>query len=171
MVTLSGGNPATQDFSELIYLGQRQGYQFSMETQASIAKPWFSLLDQLTLSPKPPSTGMQFKQRGLTRCLAACQSDNGHQVDISLKFVVADEKDVQWAKAIADNHPHIASFIQPCNTTARLEGDNSQTVEKNSNNDQQRLLWLIEYTQALNWHQVRILPQLHRWLWGDQTGV
>jgi 7-carboxy-7-deazaguanine synthase len=40
MITLSGGNPAIQDFSELIHLGQRQGYQFSMETQASIAQPW-----------------------------------------------------------------------------------------------------------------------------------
>ena len=171
MVTLSGGNPAIQDFAELIQLGQCQGYQFSMETQASIAKPWFALLDQLTLSPKPPSTGMQFKQRGLQRCLDACESDNGHQVDISLKFVVADENDVQWAKAIADKYPHIASFIQPCNTDARLKENDDKTIETSPHNDQQRLLWLIECTQALSWHKVRVLPQLHRWLWGDKIGV
>ncbi|MCK5917051.1 MAG: 7-carboxy-7-deazaguanine synthase QueE [Cocleimonas sp.] len=169
-VTLSGGNPALQDFSELIQRGQQKGYQFSMETQASIAKPWFSLLDQLTLSPKPPSTGMRFKQRGLERCLDACASDRTHPVDISLKFVVADKADIIWAKAIADLHPHIPSFIQPCNTDASLEGNKTQQTLAD-NRDQQRLLWLIECTQALHWHQVRILPQLHRWLWGDQVGV
>ena len=172
-VTLSGGNPALHDFSELIQLGQRNGYQFSMETQASIAKPWFSLLDQLTLSPKPPSTGMRFKQRGLERCLEACESDNNAAaVDISLKFVVADEADIIWAKAIADEYPHIPSFIQPCNTDATLEGTPTKKNDTNKHTtDQQRLLWLIERTQALHWHQVRLLPQLHRWLWGDQTGV
>lgn len=64
-ITLSGGNPATQELGHLIELGQKRGYQFSMETQGSIAKTWFSLLNQLTLSPKPPSSGMSFKQRGL----------------------------------------------------------------------------------------------------------
>jgi 7-carboxy-7-deazaguanine synthase len=170
-VTLSGGNPALQDFSELIHLGQQAGYHFSMETQASIAKPWFSLLDQLTLSPKPPSTGMHFKQRGLERCLNACESNGNLSVDISLKFVVADKEDVLWAKAIADLYPHIPSFIQPCNTEATLEGYQREKNLPKPNNDQQRLLWLIECTQALHWHQVRVLPQLHRWLWGDQTGV
>lgn len=169
-VTLSGGNPALQDFAELINSGQAKGYQFSMETQASIAQPWFSLLDQLTLSPKPPSTGMNFKRRGLDRCLEACQSEQ-HQVDISLKFVVADENDVRWAKAIADQYPQFPSFIQPCNTDAQLEGDDSNAVSQQQDVDQQRLLWLIETIQGLNWHQVRVLPQLHRWLWGDQTGV
>jgi len=73
-VTLSGGNPAQQELSELIDLGHNKGYKFSMETQGSIAKPWFSKLDQLTLSPKPPSTQMSFKKRGLDRCLDACET-------------------------------------------------------------------------------------------------
>jgi len=41
-ITLSGGNPAMQDLESLIKLGQSKGYQFSMETQGSIAKPWFT---------------------------------------------------------------------------------------------------------------------------------
>ncbi len=175
-VTLSGGNPAMQDFAELIKLGQSKGYRFSMETQASLSKPWFSLLDQLTLSPKPPSTGMNFKNRGLDRCLQACQREDSyrvdsHRVDISLKFVVADENDIDWAKEIADQHPNIPCFIQPCNTNASLEDNTIGGGNTSEHYDQQRLLWLIETTQTLHWHQVRILPQLHRWLWGDQAGV
>ena len=50
-ITLSGGNPAMQNFESLIKLGHEKDYQFSMETQGSITQQWFSLLDQLTLSP------------------------------------------------------------------------------------------------------------------------
>ena len=56
-VSLSGGNPAIQDFTQLIALGHAKGYRFACETQGSIAKPWFGDLDTLVLSPKPPSSG------------------------------------------------------------------------------------------------------------------
>ncbi len=171
-VTLSGGNPAMQDLEELIKRGHAQGYKFSMETQGSMAKPWFSLLDQLTLSPKPPSSGMSFKQRGLERCLDACQSSDKRGVDLSMKFVVADQADLLWAKAIADQYPETPCFVQPCNTQASLEVNPPDKKMVQKGNDQQsQLLWLIEEVQALDWYQVRVLPQLHAWLWGDQTGV
>jgi 7-carboxy-7-deazaguanine synthase len=174
-VTLSGGNPAMQELTQLIKLGQSKGYQFSMETQGSIAQPWFSLLDQLTLSPKAPSSGMSFKQKGLDRCLDACPEN----VDISLKFVVADNNDLFWAKNIADKYPKIPCFVQTCNTQAKLEtnfADNVNSLQKKSNdndeiNHQKKMLELIESVQSLNWKNVRILPQLHTWLWGNKTGV
>ena len=173
-VTLSGGNPAQQDLAELITLGQAKGYKFSMETQGSITKPWFALLDQLTLSPKPPSTTMSFKKRGLDRCLDACESlDN-----VSLKFVVSDEADLLWSKEIADQYPQLSCFVQPCNTSAKLE-DHLFNKEKTNSidsqaipiNQQTQMLWLIEAIQDLDWNNARILPQLHTWLWGDKTGV
>ena len=168
-ITLSGGNPVQQDLVELITLGQRKGYQFSMETQGSIAKPWFTLLDQLTLSPKPPSTGMSFKKKGLDRCLEACETlDN-----VSLKFVIADNDDLHWSHKIAVQYPHLPCFVQPCNTSAKLEDDRSESnIEKAIPIDQQKqMLWLIDEIQKLEWKQARVLPQLHTWLWGDKTGV
>lgn len=181
-ITLSGGNPALQDLAPLITLGQAKGYRFSMETQGSIAKPWFALLDQLTLSPKPPSSGMSFKARGLERCLAACDNDNTVAPDISLKFVIADMADLHWAKSIADQYPELPCYVQPCNTTAKLEANfvvtKANEAKPNDANthaigidQQQQMLWLIDAVQTLNWHQARVLPQLHTWLWGDQTGV
>ena len=170
-VTLSGGNPALQELVDLIRLGKKQGYRFSMETQGSVAKPWFALLDQLTLSPKPPSSGMCFKAKGLQRCLQACQGDAKHKVDVSLKFVIADQQDLRWAKHIADQYPQLPCFVQPCNTRASLEDvpDNKHSL---LHADQQKpLLDLIAATQAMNWYNVRILPQLHTWLWGDTPGV
>ena len=173
-ITLSGGNPAQQDLAELITLGQTKGYKFSMETQGSIAKPWFALLDQLTLSPKPPSTGMSFKKRGLDRCLDACESLE----NVSLKFVVADEEDLLWSKTIAEQYPQLPCFVQPCNTSAKLEdhlsedGKNIASEAQAIPIDQQKqMLWLIEAVQKLDWNEARVLPQLHTWLWGDKIGV
>jgi len=167
-VTLSGGNPAMHELSELIKLGQEKGYQFSMETQGSIAQPWFKDLDQLTFSPKPPSSGMSFKKRQLDRCLQTCNT----KTDISFKFVIANNEDLIWAKNIADQYPEIPSFVQPCNTQAKLQADNTIKADNQSNNNpQQQMIDLIAATQSLNWHQVRILPQLHNWLWGDKRGV
>jgi len=173
-ITLSGGNPAQQDLAELINLGQAKGYKFSMETQGSISKPWFTLLDQLTLSPKPPSTNMSFKKRGLDRCLDECENlDN-----VSLKFVVADEADLLWSKNIADQYPQLPCFVQPCNTSAKLEdhlidNDNTHSAESKAIpiHQQKQMLWLIEAIQNLDWNEARVLPQLHTWLWGDKKGV
>ncbi len=167
-ITLSGGNPAIQDFETLIKLGHKKGYKFSMETQGSIAKPWFSLLDQLTLSPKPPSSKMKFKMRGLKRCFDACKNvDN--PTEVSLKFVIANQEDLLWSKNIADSFPDIPCFLQTCNTNAAIDQNNSNTIS--SSLQKQNMLELIESTQKLHWHNVRILPQLHTWLWGDKTGV
>lgn len=168
-ITLSGGNPAQQDLKELITLGQSKGYKFSMETQGSIAKPWFALLDQLSLSPKPPSSGMSFKKRGLDRCLDMCKNFDA----VSLKFVVADKEDILWSKNIADQYPQLPCFVQPCNTSAKLEDNNSKSKLSHTIplDQQKQMLWLIEEVQLLEWNQVRILPQLHTWLWGDKNGV
>src|SRR5260370_32965907 len=56
LITLSGGNRALQLLMPLIALGRRDGHTFALETQGSVAQPWFSELDWLILSPKPPSS-------------------------------------------------------------------------------------------------------------------
>ncbi len=168
-ITLSGGNPALQPLEGLIRKGHAQGYKFSMETQGSVAKPWFALLDQLTISPKPPSSGMHFKLRGLERVLDAAQ----YKPDISFKFVVADMDDLQWAHAIAQRYPHIDAFVQPCNTRSSLyeTGKGVELADDSMDYLRERMLWLIEAIQLLGWHDARVLPQFHVWLWGSKAGV
>jgi 7-carboxy-7-deazaguanine synthase len=58
LVSLSGGNPASQPFAPLIALGRECSHSFVLETQGSIAQPWFAELDWLILGPKPPSAGI-----------------------------------------------------------------------------------------------------------------
>jgi organic radical activating enzyme len=74
LVSLTGGNPALQPLAPLIVLGHQKGYRFALETQGSLAQPWFAALEWLMLSPKPPSSGMATDWRILDDCVSAAAS-------------------------------------------------------------------------------------------------
>jgi len=165
MVTLSGGNPAIQPLGALIKMGQEKGYRFTMETQGSIAKDWFAMLDALTLSPKPPSSGMDFDADALQLCVDAA----GDVADVSLKFVVADDADYDFARNVAAAHPGLPVYLQPCNPDiATMEEENPPIDIADM---RVRLLWLVEKTTHDQWYDVRVLPQLHVMIWGNEKGV
>ncbi|KQI68034.1 7-carboxy-7-deazaguanine synthase [Loktanella sp. 3ANDIMAR09] len=160
-VSLSGGNPAIQDFAPLIARGQAQGYRFACETQGSIAKPWFADLDTLVLSPKPPSSGECVDWDAFEAC---CQAARGAGA-VVLKIVIFDDADYAWARAAADRYPHLPLYLQPGNP----EVDPDCPVDPQRLSD--RLLWLVDKTMNDNWFAPRILPQLHVLLWGNKRGV
>ncbi len=56
-VTISGGNPLIHDLTELVDALQLLGYATNVETQGTIYRPWLQRVDQITISPKPPSAG------------------------------------------------------------------------------------------------------------------
>ncbi|EAQ47195.1 radical SAM domain protein [Roseobacter sp. MED193] len=95
-VSLSGGNPAIQDFGPLIAMGRAAGYRFACETQGSIARPWFADLDTLVLSPKPPSSGEQVDWAGFD----ACRKLGSRARQQVMKIVIFDEADYQWAQEV-----------------------------------------------------------------------
>lgn len=165
LVTLSGGNPALQPLSELITLGQEQGYTFAIETQGSKAQPWFALLDHLTLSPKPPSAGMPFNAARFADCLSAA----GPHTQVSLKLVIADEEDYRWAREFAADYPRLPLTLQPCNPApATPEQPELETDLADLN---ARLRWLVDKVTADRWFNVRVLPQLHVLIWNNERGV
>ena len=159
MVTLSGGNPATQDLSELINLGHNEGYSFALETQGSVAQDWFADLDILTLSPKPPSSAMTTDWDAFDTCLKA--ANNSPQ--ITLKIVVFDEKDYTYATDAASRYPELPLYLQPGNpyTDEALDHDDLQD----------RLKWLAEKVANDNTINATVLPQLHVMIWGNKRGV
>jgi 7-carboxy-7-deazaguanine synthase len=160
-VSLSGGNPAIQDFKDLITLGHAQGYRFACETQGSIAKPWFADLDTLVLSPKPPSSGETVDWDAFDTCLTAA---NGAK-QIVIKIVIFDDTDYTWARANAEKYLHLPIFLQPGNPHV----DPDVAVDPQTLAD--RLLWLVDKTMADRWFAPRVLPQLHVLLWGNKRGV
>ncbi|MEP3638801.1 MAG: 7-carboxy-7-deazaguanine synthase QueE [Paracoccaceae bacterium] len=160
-VSLSGGNPAIQDFTQLIALGHATGYRFACETQGSIAKPWFADLDTLVLSPKPPSSGEIVVWDAFDACVAAAK-EAGCTV---IKIVIFDETDYAWAQEAAGKYPDLPLFLQPGN----LEVDPDVAIDPEVLAD--KLLWLVDKTMHDGWFAPRILPQLHVLLWGNKRGV
>ena len=159
-VSISGGNPAIQDFAPVIALGKANGYRFACETQGSIARPWFADLAMLVLSPKPPSSGQNTDWSAFDACLEAA---NG--TDAVMKIVIFDHHDLSFAREAADRYPNLALYLQPGNP----ETDPTLPVSAQSLSD--RLLWLVEETVGKGWLVPRILPQLHVLIWGNKRGV
>lgn len=162
LVTVSGGNPALQPLGELLELGQARGHRFSLETQGTKAPDWLGQLDFLTISPKPPSSGMKFDGEALRRCIETGQKEGKAQV--SLKVVVFDEADYEFARAVWREFPHVPFYLSVgTEPVARAEGDDAQITRG--------IEWLIEKSARDGWNEAVILPQIHVLLWGQKRGV
>src|SRR4051794_13697195 len=57
-VTISGGNPALFELEGIVDDLHAAGYRVAVETQGSRWRNWLAKVDRLTISPKPPSSGM-----------------------------------------------------------------------------------------------------------------
>jgi 7-carboxy-7-deazaguanine synthase len=164
-VTLSGGNPALlPQLGELIDALHAQGHLVALETQGSRWQDWFWRIDELTLSPKPPSSGMETDWAELDRIVSRL-AERGR--DFSLKVVVFDETDLGYAISVHQRYPDVPFYLQAGN------GELKET-------DQRLLLpylleryeWLIGRTMNHpELKRVYVLPQLHAWVWGNKKGV
>lgn len=164
-VSLSGGNPAIQPLGVLINRGHDEGYRFALETQGSVAKPWFIDLDYLVLSPKPPSSGMTTDWTIFDDCLSSAAG----KPQVALKIVVFDDADYVYAKEAASRYPQLPVYLQPGNHTPPPPDDDDARIDLDGIMD--RMLWLVNKVSADRWFDVRVLPQLHVLLWGNKRGV
>ncbi len=167
LVTLSGGNPAMQPLGELIAIGRNHGYTFALETQGTIARDWFAKLDYLVISPKGPSSGMPFREQKLIDCLWAARPQSGSekQPEISLKVVVFDDADYEFARGLAEKCPALPMYLQ-AGTSLQTQGRLVHGADILS-----RMCWLAEKVGEDRWTNVRVLPQVHVLMWGDKRGV
>jgi len=164
-VTVSGGNPALlKQLGALVDALHGEGIAVALETQGSRWQDWFLAIDDLTLSPKPPSSGMATDWDVLDGIVSKL---TGARRSFSLKVVVFDEADLAYAARVHGRYPEVPMFLQAGN------GD-----VKDTDNDRMRtkLLrkyeWLIDQVMASReLVQVRVLPQLHAWVWGNKRGV
>lgn len=161
-ITISGGNPALQPFQPLIKKAKKLNYKVTIETQGSIYKNWFDLLDVIVLSPKPPSSNMTNDWQVIEQCL------NSKATTKIFKIPVLDEEDYIFAKKLANIYPNQLFYLQPVN-------DMPPDIHGNGEVDLtiliDRFKWLIDQATKDCWYNVRILPQLHVMIWGNLKGV
>jgi len=155
LVTLTGGNPALYDLSQLLEMGQRRGLTFALETQGSVAKSWFVDLDHLVLSPKGPSSGMQNDWELVRQCVDVGKN----KARTALKFVVFDDEDYQFARRGRELFPDVPHYLQ-----LGTDPDTKSTFGEKAD-------WLLRQVMEDDWHDAIILPQMHVMLWGHQRGV
>jgi 7-carboxy-7-deazaguanine synthase len=166
-VTISGGNPALiKALDELISLLKENKIRVALETQGSRWQDWFYDIDDLTISPKPPSSGMNTDFAVLDDIIERL-SKRERVANVSLKVVVFDEKDFAYAKFVHARYPNIPFYLQVGNEDV-VELDDFTLRTKLL----EKLEWLIEKTvQTKEMNDARVLPQLHALVWGNKRGV
>ncbi|MEK4028359.1 MULTISPECIES: 7-carboxy-7-deazaguanine synthase QueE [Bacillaceae] len=164
-VTISGGNPALlPQIDDLLAKLNEKGIQTALETQGSRWQDWFYKIDDLTISPKPPSSGMETDFEKLSFIIERLIEK---EKAVSLKLVIFDEKDLAFAKSVHRLYPNLPFFLQV---------GNDRLQEQNPGNLLPYLVsryeWLINKVMPdPEWKNVRVLPQLHTFVWGNKQGV
>jgi len=162
-VTISGGNPALlKHLGAFISLLQQKGIRTAVETQGSKWQDWLLAIDEVTISPKPPSSTMITNFAMLDSIIDKLDGKN-----ISLKVVVFDDQDFVYAKEVHERYPHVPFFLQVGNDDTKTTDDTSLI---------ERLLmkyeWLIDKAvQCKEMNDAKVLPQLHALVWGNKRGV
>ena len=163
-VTISGGNPALigHPMAELIDLLHQNRMYVGLETQGSKWQDWFLDIDDLTLSPKPPSSGMLTDWDMFDKIVAGLSQGDRN---VSFKVVVFDDDDYEYAKFVHNRWPSVPLFLSVGNDDTAAPGPVADRLL-------QKLEWLTEkIIQDHHLKDVRVLPQLHVLLWGNKRGV
>ena len=145
-VCVTGGEPLAQkDITKLINRLLGAGYHVTVETNGSLPIEELACDERMTISMdlKCPSSGM--KDRMLLENLELLGPND------QLKFVIADDTDYIYAREVVRERTLV------CEVVMQPEGgkDIKELAEK-------------VLKDKLN---VRVLPQLHKLIWGDRRGV
>ncbi len=142
-VCLTGGEPLAQkDAIKLVRSLLDEGYQLVLETNGAMPLDELPCVENLTISMdiKCPSSGESEKMRFENIELLGPTDQ--------LKFIISDEDDYRYSKEILEKYPAKAEVIfTPVGGT--------------------ELKWLAEKVlkEGLD---VRVLPQLHKFIWGNE---
>ena len=143
-VCITGGEPLVQDGLLDLVEELVKSYEISIETNGSLDIEPISNMDiHISMDYKTPSSGMDKEMKDKNIDLLRTK-------DV-LKFVIADRDDYGSAKnTIKKFEPSSAIIFQP------VHGIELKDLAE----------WVIE-----DGIDVRVLPQLHKLIWGDKKGV
>jgi 7-carboxy-7-deazaguanine synthase len=145
-ICITGGEPLEQDdMGPLIDLLIEEGYSICLETNGSKSIEGLPKKDNLIISLdiKCPSSEMQEKMYFSNLEMLEPKDQ--------LKFVISDEKDYEYAKGILDK------YFPKCNVIMMpVYGKDIKSLAD----------WVLRDNLY-----ARVLPQLHKMIWGETRGV
>ena len=163
-LTISGGDPLSHDLQFLVMSLQAEEWlRIAVETQGSIYQDWLRGCDLITVSPKPPSSGMSGKTDfGVLESYV--KNLDGR---IIFKVVIFSEGDADFAEQIAARFRHTPLYLSAGTPTQEAVPKEHRHPEMKS------LLWI--QAQVLKsysnlgkivlgrpyLHNATLLPQLH----------
>lgn len=174
-VTISGGNPALHDLELLVNDLHIDGYKVAAETQGSKWRDWLNDVDQLTISPKPPSAKMPDVLRGgegvaVARFEAFMRSAHVKSHPI-LKVPIYDRTDFIWATELHRHWSWYPFYLSVVTRMGGLRGDFAggevDTIGDILNRYRQVIDWTMDEPTMKD---VRVIPQLHALVWGHERG-
>ncbi len=145
-VSITGGEPLLQkDVYPLMYKLLDLDFKIILETSGSISIEEVPTEDNLIISMDIKTPSSKMVEHNLYSNIELLGNKD------YLKFVIADEKDFDFSVNIIEKYP--------------FEGEIIFQPEGGTN-----LKWLVEKVldKRIN---VRVLPQLHKIIWGDRRGV
>lgn len=165
LIVLTGGNPVLHDLSALVRELHATGRRVSVETQGTAWKEWVNDVDQVVVSPKPPSSQMPFRKEVLEAFVRRTTAPT------TIKVPCLDSRDVQFAAEVADLFPQIPMFLSVVTLMGGLDGKFAGGVVDSRDTILDRYRAIIESAQGdSRLDRARILPQLHALVWGHERG-
>ena len=117
-VTISGGNPVLlKNIQFLLTVLKENGIRTAIETQGSKWQEWLLQIEEVTISPKPPSSKMKTDFIMLDSIIRKLE-----RKDISLKVVVFEDYDFEYAVKVHKRYPHVP-FLQVGNDDTKTMDD------------------------------------------------
>jgi 7-carboxy-7-deazaguanine synthase len=177
-LTITGGNPALYDLQDVAVSWQDDlGGKVAVETQGSKWHDWLSGVDMLTVSPKPPSSGMVMAATADSlRIFMAKAAAFG--TPTCLKVVVFDEADYLFARRVHQQYPKPPFYLSCGTAMGGLSGEwvpsqrrpQGRPFVDTEGDLLARYRWLAERAMAdPQMADVAVFPQLHSLTWGITT--
>ena len=169
-LTISGGNPCLWNLTELVDGCHKAGIKVMVETQGTIYRPWVAKCDSITISPKGPGMLGENQTQPVETVeafLGRLRHHHHHHYNTSIKVVVFDEADIKYARQIRMFFPRYPLLISQGNALLDVK-DSNKYLREQRRKFTEELLPMIYATPELV--GVRVLPQLHTWLWGNEKG-
>ncbi|PEQ28907.1 7-carboxy-7-deazaguanine synthase QueE [Bacillus cereus] len=162
-VTISGGNPVLlKNIQFLLTILKENGIRTAIETQGSKWQEWLLQIEEVTISPKPPSSKMKTDFTMLDSVIHKLE-----RKDFSLKVVVFEYYDFEYAVKVHKRYPQVPFFLQVGNDDTKTVDD--AVLIKDLLQKYERLIEKAVQCKEMN--DAKVLPQLHALVWGNKRGV
>ena len=166
-VTLTGGDPVIHKLGALVHNLQTDEFNVAVETQGQLWQDWLAMCDQVTVSPKPPSSKQPEPDwKVLGRYVDVCHTNRApYDRSLCWKVVVFNNKDFDFAEDLHARYPTVPMYLTSGTSQGALNrGDMRVNIIASFS-------WAAEeFLKRPSLIDVTLFPQLHALIWGSEKG-